>query len=322
MKHNFLSKLLLVSGIVVLGYSCKKVDVPEELNGRGSTVVKLPDSPEGIAFIELKNTPQLIDAVEIRRDVASQGDLSKPMTVALTSNFDIVDALSSGLTEFPAGSYSFDAANPASGNTVTLTFAPGEFAKTVKINVPDATVLNPNNQYGLGFVITSVDGGGKKSAVLDSVAVAVTVKNKYDGKYKLNITTSGWDAYGISENLPGDYPNTTSFATTGAGSVSYFNNNTGSNLQGAFTSGNASATQFGAASPKFTFDPATDKLIDVDNALPDDGRGRDFALNPAAGPNDNYYDPATKTIHANYILKQTGRPNLVIMATWTYTGPR
>jgi hypothetical protein len=171
-------------------------------------------------------------------------------------------------------------------------------------------------------VITSVDGGAKVSADLDSVSVLITVKNKYDGKYKLNITTSGWDAYGISENLPGNYPNTTSFATTGAGSVSYFNNNTGSNLQGAFTSGNASATQFDAASPVFTFDPATDKLINVDNAIPDDGRGRDFAINPAAGPDDNYYDPATKTIYANYIMKQTGRPNMVIKAIWTYSAPR
>ena len=56
------------------------------------------------------------------------------------------------------------------------------------------------------------------------------------------------------------------------------------------------------------------------NLIPDDGRGRAFAINPAV--TDSRYDPATKTIYAAYLMFQNGRPTQYIYDTLVYKGSR
>jgi hypothetical protein len=281
MKYNFLSKMLLLTGVVVFGYSCEKVDVPEKLGDKGQTIVKMPAAPEALAFIELKPTTQTIEIVEIRRDVASQSELSKTMTVTLKNDFSVVEEISGpDIVEMPASAFTFDPANPASGGNVTLTFAPGEFAKSVKIVVPDASGLDPNNQYGIGLVVTSVDQGGKISAELDSVAVLITVKNKYDGVY--TATGSAFRA-DPSSNLQGDYgPVERILATTGPSTVQW----TGS-VPWATASGSALPAGY---EPTITVNEATNKL-----SL--SSPGNFITMDPTY---DNRYDPDTRTFYFRF----------------------
>jgi hypothetical protein len=104
------------------------------------------------------------------------------------------------------------------GNDYTLTFNAGEFYKQLKITIPNATVLDPNKKYALGFKIASVDNDGKISASEKQVVVEVGIKNKWDGVYAVNgnmvdLTTS---------TITGLYPLTWELRTTGANSLAVF----------------------------------------------------------------------------------------------------
>jgi hypothetical protein len=223
---------------------------------------------------------------------------------------------------------------PSAIYTITNTVAPGGgFLVTIpkgsntgylEIKIKPSNFLG--HEYALGYQISSIQNAGYLiSSNLSSGVAAVGIKNKYDGSYDLRIKTVGWTAYGIADGVAGDYPDPLFLITNSANSVRFFNPNSG-DLQPAF-SGTANvpgtiggATAFGATTPLFTFDVATDKLISVTNTSPDDGRGRTLFLNTAV--TDSRYDPATKTIYAAYIMTNTGRPNQFIYDTLTYNGPR
>jgi hypothetical protein len=169
--------------------------------------------------------------------------------------------------------------------------------------------------YALPLRIVSASHG-ILSAHFSVAVLGMAIKNKYDGEYAANIQLAGWGAYGIS-GVAEDYPDNIGLVTAGPKSVSIANYLRGDNLLPGFsanTDGSTSATGFGAASPVFTFDD-NDKLINVDNAIADDGRGRDFVLNPAATAEENLYNPATKTFIANFLFKQNSRPDAV--CKWT-----
>jgi hypothetical protein len=144
-----------------------------------------------------------------------------------------------------------------------------------------------------------------------------SVKNKFDGKYSMDIQTIGWGAYSIADGPTYTWPSNVSLETTGALSVSLYTSEVG-DLQPAFTSAPA-LTGFGATKCQFTFD-ASNKLVSVKNLVADDGRGRTFYLNPAV--TTSRYDPATKTVYASYKMTQNGRPDQTINDTLVYKGPR
>jgi Domain of unknown function (DUF1735) len=180
------------------------------------------------------------------------------------------------------------------------------------------------NPFAFAYVITAVDQPGYIiSGNLNKAIAAIGPKNKYDGLYNMDIMTTGWAAFGISDGVPGTWPSSNGksigLITSGANSVAIFDFAVfGSRIQNAFTAAGG-FTGFGATAPQLTFDPNTNALVNVNNLDPDDGRGRAFHLNPA---DSSRYDPATGTIYAAYIMVQNGRPNQFIYDTLTYTGPR
>jgi len=190
----------------------------------------------------------------------------------------------------------------------------------VKATVTRSTDFDFNVNYGLPLkMATAADVTISQN--YGKAVYSFGVRNQYDGDYTLRIKTTGWAAYGIADGETGDWPSNIGMVTSGGNTLiisDYYRG--GDALQPAFTAGLAGATAFGAATPQFTFDVTTNELIDVDNTSADDGRGRDFHLNPAV--TDNRYDPATKTIYAAYIMVQTGRPDQFIYDTLTYVGPR
>jgi len=190
----------------------------------------------------------------------------------------------------------------------------------LKIKTTSANYFGTTN-YAYAYRIGSIQESGYTISANNGFSITpFLAKNPWDGVYSLSINTTGWGAYGIADDNKFRTYGDVALSTTGLTTCSFLNLVRGDNLQGAFTTADAQ-TGFGAASPSFAFD-SNNKLVDVFNAIPDDGRGRKFLINPAASSTENLYDPVTKTITANYIMKQNGRPNQVIKEVLTYKKSR
>lgn len=204
------------------------------------------------------------------------------------------------------------------GSGLTVTIPKGSREGGLSFTTKPSALVGP--EYAFGVRIKSVSNpkyiisGNHNNAV-----IIVGVRNKYDANYKLRVKTVGWAAFGIADNVTYDYPEEISMITASANSNDLFNQYFGAGFVPGFTSG-GDPTAFGGTSPQFTFDPATDKIVSVVNTTPLDARQRVIQLNPAI--TTSRFDPATKTIYAAYIMKQAGRPDLLVYDTLTFVGPR
>jgi hypothetical protein len=199
----------------------------------------------------------------------------------------------------------------------TVTIPKGSRDAQFQVSVTGATDYDYTMSYAVPLTITNTS----YSTISSNFGTAIysfIVKNKYDGTYNLDQLQVGWAAYGIADGIPYTWPNSIGFETTGQFSNTTLDKNE-VNYQLAFTTGGGS-TGFGATEPIFTFDPATDLISNVTNGVPNDGRGRNFMLNPAV--TDSRWDATTGNIYAAYIMVQNGRPNQYIYDTLTYVGPR
>lgn len=209
-----------------------------------------------------------------------------------------------------------------------VTIAKGSNVGFLMMKFAPADFIGPN-PFAFAYVITSIDQPGYIiSGNLNKAIAAIGPKNKYDGLYNLDIMTTGWAAFGISDGVPGTWPTSNGksigMITSGANSVAMFDYVAfGSRIEVAFTTAGG-LTGFGATAPQFTFDPNTNALVNVNNLDPDDGRGRTFHLNPAV--TDSRFVPASGAnpamIYAAYVMTQNGRPNQLFYDTLTYAGSR
>jgi len=308
MRLTYFSLLLAT----VFASCVKKDDMYKEASDETARkqVLQLMGSPDLVAYArDVKPTLDTFVLIDLRRYPNTEAELNQPLTVKLTSNPDLIIGYDTtngaNLIELPAASYTLlDDIN-------NVTFGPGEAIKEVKI-VVDQTQLDLSQAYALAFTVTDPGGAVINSNLVDGI-YQVGVKNKYDGSYSTDITTTGWGAYGIADGVTNTWATPIGLVTSGAASVTL-----SEGIQVAFTAA-GDATGFGATDPQYTFDPATDQMIEVINLVPDDGRGRQFHLDPAQ---TSYFDPATHNVYAHYIMVQNGRPDQHIDMIFTYKGPR
>ncbi|MGC4022902.1 MAG: hypothetical protein QM734_13630 [Cyclobacteriaceae bacterium] len=220
-----------------------------------------------------------------------------------------------------AGSPDFAVQDTLQDGSVVVTIPKGKSYGYMKVKTVSHDWLGTN--FAFVYRIASVQESGYTISAQNGYSITpFQAKNAWDGVYDLSLNTQGWGAYGIADDDEyRDYGNI-ALSTTGATGDILLNLVAASQLQPAFTTGGASATQFGAATPNFTFDPTTNAIVDVFNSVPDDGRGRKFAINPAATASENLFDPSTHNITFNYLMFQNGRPNQTIRGTMTYKGSR
>jgi hypothetical protein len=303
------SLLAVIAPMAVLFTSCLKAHNSEGLlNDKGSTVTQILEvgNPKNqpVKFLSLDATPPTEKINLITLQVFSPRSNSKtPVHVTLTLDPNLVAA--QGLTLLPSNAYS--------GLNLENDIAPGA-SDTISITL-NKNALDLSQTYGIGFRISSVSEG-TISENAKEIVVGIGIKNQYDGLYSLYINTIGWGAYGIADNQPGTWGDI-EFITTGP-------NTNIEAYQPALTSA-GDQTGFGATQPQFTFDNATNKLISVVNLIPNDGRNRQFAINPnppVATPAWNTFDPATHNLYLAYLMTQNGRPTQFIYETLTYLGPR
>lgn len=314
---RILSSLSILALVIVTATGCLKDTGFEDneygINNPGGSKAgvgfNLGLSDKEVFGINAVNTAQTIDVIVNYTGPLSDKDITvtiAPKNILVTNYND-----SNGTTtEIPAAG---QLTIPTS-----VVIPAGQHYGTISIGVPDASVFDPTVEYGIGLQIVSADNGVQVAQNLDELFVAFNIKNKYDGRYTLKASLAGWAAYGISDG-PTVYTLTGfNLVTSGPASVTFDHPQTGDSQFGWTTTGGL--TSFGATGPQITFDPATDKVIKVENLVPDDGRGRIFILNPAV--TTSAFDPATHNVFVSYILKQNGRPNMIITANFTYVGPR
>lgn len=308
---KFLKTLPLLAIIVLAMAGCLK-DKGFEDNEYG---IKNPDaSPPAVGFANGKEsrssraisadaTPQTISFVINYTGAAAP---TSDVVVNITVDNSIVTAYNTAngtnIVIPPAGSVTIPA---------TVTIPAGQRFVTLDIVIPTAVVLNPNNQYGIGLRITGASDGVAIAGNLKQVLVAINIKNKYDGNYRMN---------GYHNRTPYTFPYINipmDMVTSGPSSVLFY-------WVEAASVGHPIGTAPGAVSwygptvaPEVTFDPTTNVVTTVTNSDP---AGPVITLFTGAGSFPSRYDPATKTIYVcwNY----NNNPLRAFFDTLKYNSPR
>lgn len=285
----------------------------------GTTAKNTIGLDAGVATLQqIKN----VIFINILGGVPAKSDVK--VTLSLNDNLRTAYNAANGtsILQMPAAYYSLP--------SLTVTIPAGSMNGTIPINIPSTVPLDPSSSYGLGLTITAVDGGYKIADNFKNLFLEFTLKNRYDGNYTLGLNTKGWGAYGITDDN-NYYPwftnpdGTSIFMITGGpNAVRLFDEGIwGDFIQPCFQGTPPTAySGFGATAPRFFFDLATNKVIDVVNDSPDDGRGRKFKLNTTSPTQPNTWDPGTKAIKCSYWMLQNGRPDQNINIVLTYRGPR
>lgn len=333
MKYINLKKQLAILTIAAFSFSaCKKITTPEPMGDRGQTIVKILNGgvapapgliSEAISFV---NVPYTLEKalVDIRRDVPNNSALNSTTVITVKDDTSAITnyntANGTSLLQLPTAWYTVVPAagivkTGGQGGNFSVTFAPGEFAKQIEINIPDATVLNPSNLYALAFTITTIDATGKISQASNSVILQIGAKNNFDGVYKDDFCN-----YHPSSN-PGYTCSTTvvHLITTGANACKIYWPLAGAFGQPSVLGGNLS--YFGVQEPEYTVNPATN-AVTVQNVA----AGASTFYNMAAGFN-SHYDPPSKTFYVKFGYNNPGGVfDPAATREWTvtlkYTGPR
>lgn len=304
--------------VIILPTSC--IEDPESaVEGVGQNRFRVPAGNFSlIAFNAAQETRPII---EIFRDVNSNSALNQPASFTMTLSASALEAYNDEHdTDFellPTANYSLQGIE---GTTVN--FGAGEFSKMISLSL-NPTGLDFSKQYALAYTLSNPSNDYGISATQGDVIVTqITVKNDFDGNYKVSIGQAGWTAYGIYEGPPVEYPGSIAFETSGATTVKVTNNYTGTSLWPGFSDDGTgpAATQFGAITPVFTFDTAG-KLVSIANPGAD-ARNRQLVLNPASSATENVFNLEDKSFTLNLLFKQTGRPDMVVKMIGEYDGPR
>lgn len=70
--------------------------------------------------------------------------------------------------------------------TTDLVIPAGKQSVAISITIPSTVNISPDNTYGIGFKIISVDAGYTIAANMTKTLVEVVIKNQYDGEYTSN----------------------------------------------------------------------------------------------------------------------------------------
>ena len=315
-KISLLTPLLFIF-LLLLSGCLKDKGFEDQQYGINISELKAVSFPQAssspiMGSINSQTTASTVQGPYITLEQSSKA--TAPVTATLQENNDLVTA--EGFTILPAGTYTISTTSPV--------IATGEnFSDKVIITIPNSTLLDPTKIYGVGLIISAVDQGYTIASNSKSIVMAFSIKNKYDGVYKLKFRTVGWAAYGIADGVSATYTGFFHMITKGENSVTSYSTYRDDDLLPAFAGGIGSATgytAFGAISPLFIFNNSTNILTDVQNTYDDDGRGRKLELNPAV--TDSRFDPDTQTIYAAFIMKQNGRPSQFFYDTLTYVKAR
>ncbi len=309
MKRNSMKLLLATCVTVFLAGCLKDKGFEDQQYGTQITVAK------GVAFPQTAGSP-IVSAITGQAapitvagpiiTLEEDGKPSSPVNVTLQVDQSLITA-ASGITPLPAGSFTVA--------PLTVTIAAGEkVSNAVKITVNNSNTLDPTKIYGVGLKIVSVDGGYKIAANQSKIVFSFSIKNKYDGVYRL---------VGNHNRTPFTfrYDQTMHMITQGPSSVIFYWPEVKSigHPIGTGPDPVGDVSWYGSAiAPVVVFDQATDVVTNVFNNPPNATVITRF--DGQTGANVSRYEPATKRIivHWNY----NGNPLRAFFDTLTYISPR
>lgn len=317
---KILSSSLIVAALAVAFTGCLK-DKGFDNHTYG---INDPDSqPPGVGFprgaaakytvgIDLSSAPQTLNGVVyVNLEAGNPASSDVHITLVLNDALRVAynTANSTNILQLPASAYSL---------ALTLTIPAGQRNAQVPIILPNTSVLDPNETYGLGLTISSVDGGYKIAENLKNLLIEIGLKNKYDGVYNLK---------GVHNRAPYLFPfeTTVEMWTTGPSSVAMFWPDGGDFGQPIGTGPGAISWYGPAVSPNFQFDPITNLCTGV-SGMPANAVTLDMVTNDQVadanpnGPIVNRYEPGPKKMYLTF--QYNGNDLRRFYDTLTYTGPR
>jgi hypothetical protein len=323
MKRLTIYFSILVLSVGFLSTSCTKVkDV--NLGGKGQTLIQAPDASSGTAAVALDLVPgaKKVSILNVHRDAPTNEELQKTLTVKVLVDTSVIGewnrANGTSFLPLPDSTYTVDPANPFDGTYYTISFAAGQFAQDVFINL-DPTKLDLNYQFAVGLRITSTTYGNL-STTLNTVMTQVGAKNRYDGLYE--VTGTMVDA--VNPALVGNYPVKFKLITSGPYQCMAEDQDIGGIYHSIQNAG--SLSYYGAFGMVFNFSP--DGLGTIESIVSPyvpASNTRSAEIDPSG---INKWDPTTHNISVKYFMLQ---PSLVpappyirttFDETWTYKGPR
>ncbi|MCX6318549.1 MAG: DUF1735 domain-containing protein [Bacteroidetes bacterium] len=309
MKRIILSSLF-IAGVAVAFTGCLK-DKGFENNEYG---IYNPESqPPGVGFpygsksktdygLDVSASAQTVPGivyVNLESATAAKADVNVTMvnnTTALLAAYNLANSTS--ILPLPTALYSVP---------LSLKILSGGRNVETEITISNTTGLDPNKSYAIGLTITAVDGGYKIAENLKNLLIVFSVKNRYDGKYNLR-------GYHNRTGFTNPYNETVEMETTGPNSVTMkWPKNTNQLYSHPLNGG---ITYYGSFTTNFYFDLSTNLMTAWDlTPWP-------TTVTPTVTPGTNSrYDPATKTIYANYYYN--GNPGArQFWDTLKYIGPR
>jgi Domain of unknown function (DUF1735) len=285
--------ILILSAMVVLLPSCikDKYNTEPDFNTE-RLVTEFAEGREEITVLGLDAAPvtQTIDLAGIR--AVSRSQFTGSYTVKLVPNNTLVADYNTN----NGTSYTPAPANAIQLQTLTYTISPDQREVKIKATVNTTNLLS--GEYAIGLSIAEVSNG-EISGVAKNLLVAVTVKNQYDGVYRVYgyfshpnpANTGAFDESGIE------------FITSGSSSVDMFHPPSGGGQP--FIGG------FFAVYPSISVDPST-------NAVTVTVPGQSAAVHPNGA--QSRYDPSTRTFYIYYGYNSAA-PRLAY-DTCVYLGPR
>lgn len=303
---SFLPFLTLILLLALAG--CEKNDVFGDVPLNTDRVIaEFSDpSPERTIALDFSNTELEFTVADLRLFIRSKpaGNVTVKFAASPTVVADYNTENGTSYTALPQNLFQF--------TNTELVLNETDREKAVKIKLKPSDLVN--DSYALGLTITEVTEGEISERSYQQFII-LSVKNKYDGLYE--VTGSCVDLLGV---YTGIYPNfDVGLRTADAVSVDYLDpvfsvgppfNENAYIIENAGTG--APAWLF---SPRFVFDPATDKVVAI---LDNDGGVPTGVIDPA-GPNQFTENGPDDKV---FTIRYTVFDRFVITETWTYTGPR
>mgnify|MGYP001356571821 CR=1 FL=1 len=298
LKKYFFTTCLLAAGALS---GCLKDQGQEDgdygsLNGNtaGKKFISIPlgRNKVNVVGVEAKVGFQDINLFQFSYDYQSPAE--SELSVTVVKDDALVTAADPTLVMLPAAAIqivNLTTKIPA-GNFVSDKFM-------VKLNTD---LLDPTKKYGIAFKISNAPAGVQLSSNLNHVVFAFTIKNKYDGIYQARVRNDHpadrdptWlrTAYTYAYDIH--------LVTTGPNTVKMYNTAFAAGFHPLFTTGTSG---YGQTEPTFTFDLASNKLLNVVNSFSPVTNGRAFVMNTAV--TDSRYDPVAKKVYIAILMNQTG----------------
>lgn len=268
----------------------------------------------GVAFIQAGKSPVIVGITGQAAPltvpgpfITIEGDGAATSDVKVDIQFNDNVVTDQGLTPLPAGTYSVNTMSPVIESGTRNT-------QELEITVTNTDQLDPNISYGIGFTITSVDQGYNIAANMQNVVIGFTIKNKYDGVYRLQ---------GYHNRAPYTFPYDTEIhlVTNGPNEVYFYWPEV--NSQGhPIGVGPGSMSWYGPdVSPVIVFNTTTDLVTDVYNAA----TAVPITMFTGAGAGVSRFeqDLTTPTNTKMYVYwNYSNNPLRAFFDTLTYIGPR